>query len=167
MKRSQFVLMAMAARPRGARFDSMRIQKLLFLIDREARAHVGGPHFDFQPYLYGPFDKAVFDEIDALRRTGETGLHGTGPHRAYILTESGHERGAAVLNELAEPVRRYVANVARWVLSLSFGELLVRDLSPLPGHGGQQHRSRSDGAFPERGESAAPVVIPFRHGASL
>ena len=124
MVRSQVALMAMAARVRGTRFDPVRIQKLLFLIDREAGAHVDGPHFDFRPYLYGPFDKAVFDELDALRHAGEVVIHGTGRYRAYILTESGHERGTAALNELAEPVRRYVADVARWVLSLSFGELL-------------------------------------------
>ncbi len=124
MVRSQVVLMAMASRVRGTRFDPVRIQKLLFLIDREAGTHVDGPHFDFRPYLYGPFDRAVFDELDALRHAGEVVIHGTGRYRAYILTESGHERGTAALNELAEPVRRYVADVAHWVLSLPFGELL-------------------------------------------
>ena len=124
MVRSQVALMAMAAGVRGTRFDPVRIQKLLFLIDREAGDHVDGPHFDFRPYLYGPFDKAVFDELDALRHAGEVDIQGTGRYRAYISTESGHARGTAALNELAEPVRRYVAETARWVLSLSFGELL-------------------------------------------
>ena len=76
MVRSRVVLMAMAARVRGTRFDPVRIQKLLFLIDREAGTNFDGPHFDFRPYLYGPFDKAVFDELDALRHAGEVGILG-------------------------------------------------------------------------------------------
>ncbi len=122
---SDCTLMAMAAKGRGSRFDSVRIQKLLFLIDREATAHVGGPHFNFQPYLYGPFDKAVYQEIEALHDAGAIDSHNQGGQRAYALTPSGYERGVAVLNELAEPVRRYVAEAARWVLSLPFGKLLA------------------------------------------
>ena len=124
MMRSEIPLAAMATKWRGARFDSVRIQKLLFLIDREAGACVGGPHFDFRPYPYGPFDKAVFDELDALMQADEVALYGTGRYRAYILTESGHEHGMEALSELTKPVRQYVADVAQWVLSLSFGELL-------------------------------------------
>ena len=71
MTRQQAVLMAMAAMARGTCFSPIRIQKLLFVIDREAGDRIGGPHFDFQPCLYGPFDKTVFDELDALQRTGE------------------------------------------------------------------------------------------------
>ena len=124
MLRSQVVLMAMAAKGRGARFDPVRIQKLLFLIEREVGGHVDGPHFDFQPYLYGPFDKAVYQELDALHGTGTVDIHHEGSQRAYTLTGSGHECGKKALSELAGPVRRYVAEAARWVLSLSFGELL-------------------------------------------
>ena len=38
----------------------MLVQKLLFLLDREAAEIVGGPHFRFVPYNYGPFDKGVY-----------------------------------------------------------------------------------------------------------
>jgi len=116
--------MAMAAKGRGVRFDPVRIQKLLFLIDREIAAHIDGPHFDFQPYLYGPFDKAVYQELDALHGTGAVHIHYGGGRRTYALATPGHERGMKVLSGLAPPVQRYVAEAARWVLSLPFGELL-------------------------------------------
>ena len=51
MRRSELVLATMAAGGPRARFDPIRIQLLLFLIDRCAGPVLGGPHFGFRPYL--------------------------------------------------------------------------------------------------------------------
>jgi len=120
MLRSRTVLMAMSANGRGASFDPVRIQKLLFLIDREAAAYVDGPHFEFQPYLYGPFDKAVYEELDALRDDGKVLVRGADSPRSYTLTASGHEDGAAGLAEIPTEARQYMEQAARWVLPGGF-----------------------------------------------
>ena len=119
------VLVAMAAGGRGTLFEPVRIQKLLFVIDREIPHLVGGPHFDFQPYRYGPFDRAVYDELDALSRSGEVDITDGSGRRTYALTGQGLARGAATLERLPKEVHRYLSDLARWVLSLSFGRLLA------------------------------------------
>ena len=123
MRRSQVILAAMAAAGEGVQFDPVRIQKLVFLIEKEAAAFIGGPHFNFQPYLYGPFDQAIFDELSALQRNSQVKIQRS-QRRAYALTSSGQISGKEALLTLPRPVQDYFKRCAQWVLSLSFGRLL-------------------------------------------
>ncbi len=66
MTRIDVVAAAFAAGGRGAKLDLIRVQKLLFLIDRVVSERIGGPFFAFRPYLFGPFDQAVYDAIRDL-----------------------------------------------------------------------------------------------------
>ena len=125
VRRADIVLMAMAAGGRGTLFEPVRIQKFLFLIDREIPKFVGGPHFDFRPYRYGPFDRAVYDELDALNLAGHVDIADGPGRRTYALTRQGLASGAATLQQLPEEVRNYLFALARWVLALSFGRLLA------------------------------------------
>ncbi len=124
MQRSDVVLAAMAAAGERIRFDPVRIQKLLFLIDRECAGHIGGPHFDFQPYLYGPFDKAVFEELEALAQLGQVHIERS-RRRDYHATIRGQEAGMEALRSLPGAVRGYCEECAEWVLARSFGALLA------------------------------------------
>lgn len=124
MKRPEVVLTAMAAGGAGAQFDPVRVQKLLFLVDKEIPQFVEGPHFGFKPYNYGPFDVAVFQELDALSMENEVCVNHNG-YRLYSLTDSGHARGAAMLSELPQEIARYLKDAAQWVLSQTFRQLLV------------------------------------------
>ena len=122
-RRSQIVLAAMAAAGEGVQFDPVRIQKLIFLIEKEAADYVGGPHFDFQPYLYGPFDQAVFDVLGQLQKGNQVRIQRS-HRRTYALTPSGRISGKEELLDFPRLVRDYFENCAQWVLSLSFGQLL-------------------------------------------
>ena len=124
MKRSQIVLAGMAAGGREARFDPVQAQKCFFLLDREVPDLVDGPHFDFEPYHYGPFDKAVYEELGALAVRGEVRIDRRKRYCLYLLTDSGYAKGSEILNRLPEPVSRYLTEAARWVLSLTFRQLL-------------------------------------------
>ena len=124
MKRPEVVLTAMAAGGAGAQFDPVRVQKLLFLVDKEIPQFVEGPHFGFKPYNYGPFDVVVFQELDALSMENEVCVNHNG-YRLYSLTDSGHARGAAMLSELPQEIARYLKDAAQWVLSQTFRQLLV------------------------------------------
>lgn len=123
MRRSEIILAAMAAGGEGVQFDPVRIQKLIFLIEKEAADYIGGPHFNFRPYLYGPFDQAVFDELGQLQGNNEVRMERS-HRRTYALSPSGRMSGKEVLLTFPRPVRDYFGNCARWVLSLSFGQLL-------------------------------------------
>lgn len=125
MTRKQIVLTAMAAGGHRASFDPVQMQKYIFLIDREIPRWVGGPHFRFQPYDYGPFDKEVYTVLDWLARKNYVHIDDTRRYRRYSLTDSGLERGSSTLKNLPEPVARYLVNIARWVRCLSFIQLLT------------------------------------------
>jgi hypothetical protein len=121
----QNVVVAVLASHRGAYFAPVQVQKLFFLLDENISEDIGGRQFAFEPYNYGPFDKAVYAELDALRRKNlvhiDFGRHG---QRRYSLTPAGQEAGERALEELPERAREYISRAAAWVCSLSFGQLV-------------------------------------------
>ena len=148
--RSEVVLAAMAAGGVGTLFEPVRIQKLLFLIDREVPDAVGGPHFDFRPYHYGPFDRAVYDTLDTLSETGQVRIRKKPGHRTYSLTASGLEGGKTVLMRLPAEIRRYFIEAARAVLSLGFARLLAAIYD----------------RYPEMAENSVALEVVRRHSRS-
>ena len=132
MKRSEVVLAAMAAGGSGARYSPVQLQKLLFLIDREIPEYVGGPHFRFKPYYYGPFDKEVYAEIFALARGRFVNIDTTERYCLFLLTGSGSALGTNILTGLAAPVSRYLGEASEWVRALSFRQLLTAIYSYFP-----------------------------------
>ena len=149
--RAEVVLAAMAAGGVGTLFEPVRIQKLLFLIDREIPDAVGGPHFDFRPYHYGPFDRAVYDTLEALSEIGQVHIREKPGRRTYTLTASGLEGGRAVLMRLPAEIRRYFIEAAKAVLSLGFASLLAAIY----------HR------YPEMAENSVALDVVRRHSPSV
>jgi hypothetical protein len=123
MNREEIVLTALSAGGAGAWYEPVQVQKLFFLIDREIAAEVGGHHFVFRPYDYGPFDSDVYTELERMHRSGLV-IIAAGYYRSYGLSEQGYARGAALLNKLPARARDFMTRTARWVLSLSFSQLV-------------------------------------------
>ena len=123
--RQDIVTAAFAAAGPGAAFDSIRAQKLLFLIDREVSDRIGGPFFDFRPYHYGPFDRAVHGVIGELVAAGTARVDTSGPYPHYFLTKSGYRRGAEVLAGFPDPVADYVERASRWVRLMPYRRMLA------------------------------------------
>ena len=123
-QRSKIVLATMAAGGPEARYDPVRVQKLFFLLDREIPRYIDGPYFHFEPYHYGPFDKAVYEDLDRLAEQGKISIDTTRRYNQYSLTDSGHERGVTVLNTLPEPAARYMEDAAKWIRFVPFKHLL-------------------------------------------
>ncbi|HVC45255.1 MAG TPA: hypothetical protein VND20_10605 [Candidatus Binataceae bacterium] len=107
-----------------ASYSPVQLQKLFFLMDREARTQTGGPYFDFKPYDYGPFDADVYNEVEQLAKVGYAVVDSGGFYRVYSLTAAGIEEGKAALGEIAQPGREYAARAANWVRSVSFNQLV-------------------------------------------
>ena len=125
MERNQVVLAALAAGGPGACFYPIQVQKLFFLIDREIPDWVGGPHFRFKSYHYGPFDRAVYEVLDSLAMEGQVGIDRAGQYRRYALAEPGVEGGTRFLAGLPKSAGRYLKDVADWVRFLTFGRLVA------------------------------------------
>ncbi len=122
--RSDIVTASFAAGGPGAVFDPIRVQKLLFLVDREVSERIGGPHFDFRPYHYGPFDAVVYRVLGDLATEGDMCVDSAGRYPRYLLTDTGYRRGTAVLDRLPEPVAKYIRNAARWVRLTPYRRML-------------------------------------------
>ena len=113
----------MAAGGAGSCYSPAQIQKLLFLLDREAHHLLGGPHYDFQPYNYGPFDSMVYTVLERLEFQSKAVIT-QGRYRTYSLTNEGQREGSAALAELSPAVQTYLQQIAAWVKSQDFSSLV-------------------------------------------
>jgi uncharacterized protein len=123
MQREELVLAAMAPGG-GYRYAPVQVQKLFFLIDRQIPQLVDGPHFDFQPYHYGPFDRSVYDQLDELALQGLVTIDSTSSPRTFALTADGVERGNAFFAGLSEPARDFMGRASHFVRTQSFASLV-------------------------------------------
>lgn len=125
MERRDTILAAMSPAGTG-QFTPVRIQKLLFLIDRNIARDTDGPHFQFEPYHYGPFDKDVYRELTMLEQSGSVEIvtpRRMGP-RTYQLTDAGLMNGDAALARLPKDAQRYIRELVSVVRSMTFSQLV-------------------------------------------
>jgi uncharacterized protein len=132
VNRSEILLTGLAAGGENATYTPVQVQKLFFLLDREAAPALGGPFFKFVPYDYGPFDQAVYAGLDDLARQNMALVQNTGRYRVYGLTQVGQVEGRQLLNKLNPNARAYVGSVAQWVRQLSFQQLVAAIYNKYP-----------------------------------
>jgi hypothetical protein len=125
MNRSEIVLAGLAAAGENATFTPVQVQKLFFLLDREAASVLEGPHFNFQPYDYGPFDREVYSELEDLSRRNLVLVHNAGRYRLYQLSQEGFQQGEEILDDLAANAQDYITSISEWVRKLSFQQLVA------------------------------------------
>src|SRR5690242_8635530 len=82
MKRSDLILAAMSVAD-GGLYTPVQVQKLFFLMDREIPDRINGPLFNFEPYNYGPFDPAVYRELEKLHLSDMVQLVPQGTWSSY------------------------------------------------------------------------------------
>lgn len=124
--RQRFILAALATDP-DAEFAPVQVQKLFFLLDENLSDVIARRQFSFEPYDYGPFDKAVYRELEALQGQGLVNIEQVGAsagQRRYSLTPRGQQAGEQVLSQLPEFARQYMTDLSAWVRSLSFSRLV-------------------------------------------
>lgn len=130
--RQKLVLAALYAGSVDSDFSPVQVQKLFFLIDREASDVSGGPHFSFEPYDYGPFDQNVYTELDALSSLGDVEVDRSGSHRVYRLTQQGVERGQVEFAAMDAKAQDYLMRAKAWIKSLSFRDLVAAIYTAYP-----------------------------------
>jgi hypothetical protein len=124
--RQEIMVAAMAAGSSDSEVTPVQAQKLFFLIDQNVAVDLGGPQYNFKAYDYGPFDSAVYADLDslALPEQGMVEIVRNERYRTYRLTERGRQFGTAKLSQLDPRVKDYFARAKDWVKSLSFQELI-------------------------------------------
>jgi len=123
MERTQLVLAALSVADLGIH-TPVQLQKLFFLIDKEIPHLVGGPHFDFQAYNYGPFDQAVYRELDKLALVEFVETVPQSTWSSYRLTQQGQKHGETYLMQMDEKAIAYIRKASEFVRSLSFTQLV-------------------------------------------
>jgi DNA-binding PadR family transcriptional regulator len=145
-KRKSELVMAALAPAKGAALTPVQVQKLFFLIDRNASESLGGPLFKFTPYHYGPFDADVYREIERLSRDGFAEVTSNAQNfsmRTFRLTPKGQSEGEAMLAKLDERTRSYFEKVSDFVRKLSFADLVSAVYKAYP-------EMRANSVFQER-----------------
>jgi len=123
--RQNIILAALASRP-GSIYAPVQVQKLFFLIDENIPNEIGGKLFAFEPYDYGPFDKAVYRELEQLSALELVKIfQGSSPSsRRYGLTPAGQSAGEESLAHLSPRARDFIRRLTDWVCKLSFAQLV-------------------------------------------
>jgi hypothetical protein len=121
MKRSDLMLAALSVAD-GGLYTPVQVQKLFFLMDREIPALINGPLFQFEPY--GPFDAAVYRELDKLHHCDMVQIIPQGTWSSYRLTKQGQDRGEECIKRLDPKAVAYIRSVSEFVRKLSFTELV-------------------------------------------
>jgi uncharacterized protein YwgA len=124
MNKKDLVLAGLAASNDIDSYSPVQVQKLIFLIDKNAAQYIEGPHFNFQPYNYGPFDKGVYEVLEELERENLVEIFRDGNWREYKLTQSGKEIGRKVLEQMDSKVNKYFFGVSEFVRKHSFSEIV-------------------------------------------
>lgn len=107
-------------------YTPAQIQKLFFLIDKRLSVELNGPFFDFKPYDYGPFDKAVYNTLNELKNNDDVEMIYCQPYgpRQYRLTSKGQEEGQEILKKIDRPIAQYIKDLSEFVRSMSFAQLV-------------------------------------------
>jgi uncharacterized protein len=126
MDRQNFMLAVMAAQDNQIGFLPVHVQKVFFILDKEASGGTGGPYFSFKPYDYGPFDKDVYNELSSLAAKGLIEIDNSRQPRRYLLTSQGYTIGKNNLDILfSNDISKFIADIVNWVSALSFEELVA------------------------------------------
>lgn len=120
----QDVVLAVLAAGNGASHSPVQTQKLLFLLDAKIPERISGPHFNFRPYSYGPFDAAVYQELRQLADSGLAESVQKAKYSVYRTTPEGQSRGERILDNLPSDVSDYIRRLSAWVRSLTFEQLV-------------------------------------------
>ena len=104
-----------------------RIKKPLFILLEEASdISDADSKFNFQAYDYGPFDKDVYAELEALSREElvEIGVNPQLTRKTYAVSPEGRRVADTLHAGLSEDQNEFMARVSSFVRRLSFANLV-------------------------------------------
>lgn len=123
LDRTKWLLLALAHR-RGRPLSPAQVQKAMFVFGKEMPAAAGTNFFAFRPYNYGPFDAAIYSELEGLAREELVTIIGAGTWRSYAVTPTGMEKAAQLEQDMDARALNYLHRIVDWVASLPFPALI-------------------------------------------
>jgi hypothetical protein len=129
-------LLLLLAAPGGSYpMDRIRVMKGLFLLSQEGPAGFR-ELYHFEPYRFGPFDKAVYTHLDWLQAKGlvKAERNPASGQPEYLLTPAGQARADASDASLDEQARSELARIKSFVTTRSFVTLLRQIYAKYPSY---------------------------------
>lgn len=125
MNRDNWTLLAVA-KARGRGLSPVQLQKSLFLLGKNLSGVVGGDFYQFEPYNYGPFDVAVYQDAERLATQGLVAITRTAERRwpLYQITPAGEVVAQQVESHVTPVASHYLDSVVAWTQRLSFQQLV-------------------------------------------
>jgi uncharacterized protein YwgA len=122
--KNSVLLIALAAAPDHS-LTPVQVQKIAFLVGKEAKKLAPKPFYKFVPYDYGPFSPAIYDDLGEYTQEGFVAVeHQPGSKvRRYRLTQEGLEHLQSTDSD-SSPLADYVSQATDWVTSLNFPDLV-------------------------------------------
>lgn len=118
------IVLAIAAGAEGPfDLDPIRLMKGCFLVSQRGRAEWKAA-FNFKPFAYGPFDRAVYRVRDALLARGLLQEDEHGRYPAYSLSDEGRATVERIREEFGDADAHWLARIGAYVTSKSFWQLL-------------------------------------------
>ncbi len=163
MNRDDVLLAAMSCADLSPH-SPVQIQKLMFLLDEELPAlFQDGSRFDFQPYHYGPFDKAVYDELGRLAERSLVEVFST-RWTFYMLTSEGQAVGSSRLEQMAPEERNYVERASQFVRSCSFNQLVSAIYNAYPKYRARPLGGEELAEHQQKTEGIERALLDYREG---
>lgn len=120
-KKDWLLLVLASAKKKG--LTPVQLQKSLFLLGNEIPEAVGKRFYDFVPYNYGPFDKAIYSDAEWLEAEGLLTIQKKSTLPVYFITAAGDKRARELARKANKKDLTYLQEVVDWCSSLSFAEL--------------------------------------------
>lgn len=103
--------------------DRVRVMKCLFVLSKNMPTVTGAGFYSFEPYNYGPFDKHVYSDAEALAGEGLLEMV-QGRYTKYAVTEAGRAKAAALVPQASGDAVQYLRRVRAWANAVDFSTLV-------------------------------------------
>lgn len=125
MIRQDYLLMMLAA-GEGKFFQSSHIQKAMFRLGKIYLALEPELWYNFRAWDYGPFDEQIYKDLQDLAEDEMIFIQPVSPAggKGYATTVAGWKKGTELLWSLPSHRRAYIFELAQYVLSMSFAQLV-------------------------------------------
>ena len=126
MRRENWTLLTIASGNQP--LTPAQLQKSIFLIQKNFEGLDGIKDYNFVPYNYGPFDRAVYQDAESLEAEGLVASvpSGSGRWVNYVATAKGRDHLEKVI-KVDKKIQEEVSSIVELTQSLSFNAL-VREI---------------------------------------
>jgi len=134
MSKAHWPLVALLKSP-DKKLTPVQIQKTIFLFAQNIPDTIGHDAYKFKPYNYGPFDPAIYRDLEGAIEAGHVEpLPTSRGWDEYRITALGERIAQETLADVSPDAEQYISRITNWVRTTSFRELLTAIYKAYPAY---------------------------------